>query len=67
MQGTLDRWIAKTNEGNGTARINLINEISLMFTRILLTCAIGESLDGVQVDWHENGKVTKVDVPFSLR
>jgi hypothetical protein len=38
-----------------------------MFTRILLTCAIGENLDGVEVDYWENGKCVKKDVPYALR
>ena len=67
MQGTLDRWMSKIKKDNKPVKINFINEISLMFTRILLTCAIGESLDGVEIDWVEDGKVTKKDVPFVLR
>jgi len=61
MKGTLQRWIKKSSEEGG--RINMINEISLMFTRIILKCAIGESLDDVIVDYWVNGKNVKSDVP----
>jgi len=60
MKGTLQRWIKKSQEGG---RINMINEISLMFTRIILKCAIGESLDEVIVDYWVNGENVKSDLP----
>lgn len=67
MRGTLDRWIKKTQLSGGSARIDLINEISLMFTRIILKCAIGETLDDVEIDYWVNGVNIKKDVPYSLR
>ena len=45
----------------------MINEINLMFTRIILRCAIGESLDDVIVDYWVNGKNVTSDVPYALR
>ena len=67
MQQTLELLIKKTQEGGGSAKIEYISEISNMFARIILTCAIGESLDGVKVDWYEKGQISKKDVPFALR
>lgn len=67
MKGTLDRWIAKTKANGGSAKIDLINEISLMFTRIILKCAIGESLDDVEIDYWIDGENIRKDVPYSLR
>jgi hypothetical protein len=67
MKGTLDRWIAKTKVNGNSAKIDLINEISLMFTRIILKCAIGESLDEVEIDYWVDGENIRKDVPFSLR
>jgi len=67
MRGTLNRWTKKTQENGGSAKIDLINEISLMFTRIILKCAIGESLDDVEIDYWENGENIRKDVPYSLR
>jgi cytochrome P450 len=52
---------------NGPVTIDLIHEISLMFIRILLKCAIGEELDGVMVDYYENGVKGQKDIPYSLR
>lgn len=67
MKGTLDRWIKKCEENGGTAKVDLINEVSLMFTRIILKCAIGESLDDVEVDYWVDGVNLRKDVPYSLR
>lgn len=67
MQGTLDRWMQKTNQSGDFVQLDLIDEVSLMFTRILLKCAMGESLDGVEIDYYIDGKLTKKSVPFSLR
>lgn len=38
-----------------------------MYAQIILTCAIGETLDGVKVDYWKDGKLTKRDATFSLR
>jgi len=68
MRGTLDRWTKKTEQnGDDSAKIDLINEISLMFTRIILKCAIGESLDDYEIDYWVDGVNVRSDVPFSLR
>lgn len=65
IQGTLDRWLDKAKEG--TAQIDLINEVSLLGTRILLQCAINETLDNEQMDYYEGGKIVKKDISFALR
>lgn len=38
-----------------------------MFTRIILKCAIGETLDDVEIDYWVNGENLRKDVPYSLR
>jgi len=65
MHGTLDRWNNYVKAG--PAPIDLINEISLAYTRILLACAIGDNLDGVEIEFWENGKNVRRDVPFVIR
>jgi hypothetical protein len=65
VEGTLHRWSEKSKENGG--KINMINEISLMFTRIILKCAIGESLDDVVFDYWVDGKNVGSDAPFALR
>ena len=49
------------------ARINLINEFSDIFVRILLMCALGEDISQKQVDYWQNGKLQKQSVSFVLR
>jgi len=44
MKITLQRWTDKTNGGGGSVKINLIEEVSTMFTSILLKCALGDDL-----------------------
>jgi hypothetical protein len=67
MSETLERWLSIVGEDTKPVEIDLINEVSLMFTRILLTCALGESLDGVELDWAVSGGTVKKDVPDALR
>ena len=62
MRVTLAEWHHKDS-----SRIDLVHEISLMFTRLLLRCAIGESLDGVTINFWQKGKVRKVEVQYALR
>ena len=38
-----------------------------MFVRILLVCALGEDVSQEQINYWENGKLTKVNVAYSLR
>jgi hypothetical protein len=38
--------------------MNLIAEISAIFTKILFTCALGEDLSDRDIDYYENGKKT---------
>jgi hypothetical protein len=38
-----------------------------MFTRIILQCTIGESLDDVETDYWIDGKNLKKDVPYAFR
>ena len=62
---TLDRWNNYVKAG--PAPIDLINEISLAYTRILLACAVGDNLDGVEVDYWEKGTLSRRDVPSAVR
>lgn len=65
VQGTLERWIELTK--NGTKTIDIVQEVNLMMTRIMLKIAIGENMDNVEIDHWEGGKLYKKDVPYSLR
>ena len=65
MNGTLERWNGFC--AAGPAPVDLVNEISLAYTRILLACAVGNNMDGVEVDFWEKGKNTRRDVPYAIR
>jgi len=44
-----------------------MEEFSSMIVRILLSCAFSEDITNAEIDFWENGKLTKKDVAFSLR
>ena len=65
MEGSLQKWLNLTAQGQ--TEIDLINEVSLIYMRVLLKTAIGESLEDVKVDYWEDGKVRQMELPFALR
>ena len=51
----------------GSIQINLISTISELTSRILLACSLGDDVNDIQVDYWENGVVTKKNLAFALR
>jgi hypothetical protein len=67
MKETLQRWIDKTNGGGGSCKIELINEINILYANLLLKCAFGDDCSNIECDYWHNGIIERVSVSYSLR
>ena len=47
--------------------INMIDEISKLSVKVLLTCALGKDISGQDIDFWEHGRVSKRSIAFVLR
>lgn len=47
--------------------MDLIQEVSKLFVKIILVCAFGEDLSELELDYIEDNKLTKKPLPFILR
>ena len=69
VQTTLNRFKdiqAKAGQKQ-VAEVDIMEEIGIMTSRILLICALGVDCADELVDFWENGKLVKKTVAYSLR
>jgi cytochrome P450 len=57
----------KTRFAKTGLEMNLMQEISKTYVKIIMTCAFGEDLSEHELDYSENGLKTKKTVAFVLR
>ena len=62
---TNNRW--KMLSKSGKTRINFMEEVSNLHTKILLKCALGEDVSEMLIDFEANGKIEKKTVSYALR
>ena len=66
VRSTLDRFKDIQHKG-GRQEVDIMEEISLMTSRILLVCALGVDCAEDLVDFWENGVCVKKTLAYSLR
>lgn len=64
---TLERFQAIKAQGPGRQEVDIMEEIGVMTSRILLVCALGVDCADNPVDFWENGVLGKKTVAYSLR
>jgi len=67
VKDTVDNWETKINDKGGQMIFDVIKEISALYGKIMLKCAIGESLENSKVDFFVNGENRPRNVANSIR
>lgn len=65
MISKMKEWDEKFINSDG--EFDLIQEVSKIYIKIILTCIFGEDLSDTEIDYFEKGKRTRKSVPFVLR
>jgi cytochrome P450 len=64
-----DKWQYKSEIQNkgGSFEVDFVQETSALYSRIMLKCAIGESLEDSQIDFYEDGVNKPRNVAYAIR
>ena len=65
MTQTVEEWNKKFIESK--EKFNLVEEISMIHTKILLYCALGENITDVELPYYNKGKKEKLKLSFFAR